>query len=202
MKNLLKTISAVALAAGAFALPGAANAAASTATGTAQLAVVSQCAITGANVNFGSYLTTQTWDDVAVALGYWSGSAFTAGAQGYEYINWGSVTCDAGVNYVVQIKGPAVYGGIPLTVNGKVGVFLPRLKKIGSNTVPDSSALVPNVGGNPNVGVAGTGNGAAQSLIGNAIFSYSSGNGTTAVPSDKLTTAGAYSNGVSYTLTF
>jgi len=56
MSCMIKNFSKLAIvAAAAAALPGVAQAGTSTATGTAVINIVSQCAVTGANVSLGSY---------------------------------------------------------------------------------------------------------------------------------------------------
>lgn len=202
VNKFIKNISAMALAAGVAALPGAANAGTSTATGTANFNVVSQCAITGSNVHLGTFTASQKWSDIANELGYWSGSAYTVGQRGTEYIQWGSVTCDTGVGYTVKITGSGP--NIILNINGKSGGFNGRIKKIGTVTLADSAgALLPNTGVSMSLGTAaGTGTGAAQPIVGSVILSYAGGDGTTAQPGDVLTTAGTYSDTLNYTLTF
>ncbi|MFM2300698.1 MAG: hypothetical protein RLZZ84_434 [Pseudomonadota bacterium] len=191
------------------ALPGVAHAGTATATGSASFGVGSQCSVTGASVNLGSFLTTDTWGTVGAALGQFS-STFTAGSRGTEYLNFGSVTCDTGVPYTLGISGtaasptfPSGTGGINLTVNGKTMILVHSVKKLGANTIGDSNFALPGIGRQliSGVTVSGTGTGAAQAVLGNA-FLGASFSGTSALLTDALTITGAYTDTLTYTLTF
>ena len=202
---MIKNVSKVAIVAAALvALPGMAQAGTATATGTATLTVISQCTVTGATVNLGSYTTSNTWANVGAALGSYNGTTYTAGSLGQEYLNFGSVTCDTGTPYTLTIKGTAtgVAGAIKLTQGGKVATLLPAIKKLGGTTVADSNATYAGTGAQVYTSaVAGTGTGAAQTLLGNATLSFSA-SGTTALATDVLGTAGTVSDSLTYTLNF
>lgn len=202
---MIKKVSKIVLVAGAlFALPGIAQAGTATATGTATLTVINQCTVTGANVDLGTYMSGSTWSIVGTALGSYDGTTFTASAQGAEYLDFGSVTCDAGAPYTLSIKGTATDtpGAIKLTQGGKVATFLPGIKSIGGVRVADASGTLVGTGAqvwaNP---VSGTGTGSPQSLRGNVTLSFVA-TGTTALPTDTLGAAGTVSDTLTYTLNF
>lgn len=202
---MFKNVSKLAIAAAAIvALPGVAQAGTATATGTAVLNVINQCTVTGATVNLGTYTAAQTWSQVGAALGSFNGTAYTAGSQGQEYLNFGSVTCDNGTPYTLTIKGTAtgVPGAIKITHNGKTATFLPGIKKLAGNTVADTAANLGGTGAQVGTAqLAGTGTGAAQTLFGNVTLSFSA-TGTTALPTDALGVAGSASDTLTYTLNF
>lgn len=202
---MIKNVSKVALVAAALiALPGAAQAGSATASGTATLTVINQCTVTGATVNLGTYTSNQTWANVGAALGSHNGTTYTAGSQGQEYLNFGSVTCDSGAPYTLTIKGTStgVSGAIKITQGGKVVNFLPAIKKVGGTTVADSNASYAGTGAHVYTSaVAGTGTGAAQTLLGNVTLALGT-SGSTALATDTLGTAGTASDTLSYTLNF
>ena len=202
---MIKNVSKVAIVAAALvALPGMAQAGTATATGTATLTVINQCTVTGATVNLGTYTSNQTWANVGAALGSFAGTTYTAGSQGQEYLNYGSVTCDNGTPYTLSIKGTAtgVAGAIRITHNGKTATFLPGIKRLAGNVVADSSATLPGTGAQVGTGtLSGTGTGAAQALLGNVTLSFSA-TGTTALATDSLGVAGTASDTLTYTLNF
>ncbi|MFM2300697.1 MAG: hypothetical protein RLZZ84_433 [Pseudomonadota bacterium] len=206
IKNIKNFSGAVALLALA-ALPGVAHAGTATATGTATLTVVNQCSVTGATVNLGNYLTTNTWGTVGASLGQLSGTTFTAGSRGAEYLTFGSVTCDNNVPYTLSIVGTGsstnAVGAIKLTVNSKVMTLLHGIKKVGATTLADSNSTFAGAGQLMTNGglVSATGTGAAQTLLGNVTISPGA-TGSTAALTDALTTAGTYTDALSYTLNF
>ncbi len=202
MKKLVKNISAVALAAAVAALPGAAYAGTSTATGTATLTVINQCSVTGATVNLGTFLSSQTWGNVASALGGFTGTVFAAGSQGQEYASWGSITCDNAAPYNLRIRGTGTAGGIKITLNGKTAIFSPFVKKLGGVVVADNNASIVGGGAQADTtGLSGTGTGAAQALLGSAVLTYA-GTGGTVLATDALGAAGTASDTLTYTLNF
>lgn len=200
-----KLYTKLALAIALTALPGVAHAGTSTATGTASLTVINQCAVTGASVNLGTFAAGSTWADVAASLGRSdSGSNYTAGSNGQEYLNFGSVTCDSGAPYTLTIKGTAMgtAGAIKLTHNGKVVTLLPGVKKLGGNSVSDSNVTFGGTGGQVwQTPLAGTGTGTAQPLLGNVTLGFSA-TGTTALATDSLGVAGTATDTLTYTLNF
>lgn len=200
-KLYTKLVLATALA----ALPGVAHAGTSTATGTATLTVINECTVTGATVNLGTFTSANTWGDIAAALGRSdSGSDYTAGSNGQEYLNFGSITCDSGAPYTLTIKGTATgdAGAIKLTHNGKAATFMPGIKKLGGNLVADSNATFAGAGVQVwQTPVAGTGTGTAQALLGNVTLSFA-GADTTALATDTLGAAGTASDTLTYTLNF
>lgn len=199
MKNIAKL---AIVAAAVAALPGAAQAGTSTATGTAVINVITQCAVTGANVNLGSYTAAQTWNQVGAAVGLHDGTKFTAGSQGLEYLNFGSITCDNNVPYTLSIKGTGSNGVIKIAHNAKVATFLPGIKKIGGVVVADTSAAYAGTGAQvANTAAAGKGSGAAQALLGNVTL-HLKGTDSTVVGTETLGVAGTAQDTLTYTLNF
>lgn len=199
-----KLVFGLLVAATAVTMPGHALAGTSSATGTAALTVVNQCSVTGANVSLGTYTVNQTWGDVGAALGLQDASfVYTAGSLGFEYLNFGSVICDAGTAYSLQIRGSGLGGMIRLTQGGKVSTFLPAVKKLGGTVLADSNnTFYPGTGAHVSANpLSATGTGAAQALVGNVVFALR-GSGNTSTVSDVLGSAGLASDTLTYTLTF
>lgn len=197
-----KLFTKIALAAGVIAaLPSAAQAGTSTATGTATLTVMNQCTVTGSTLNLGTYTTTQTWGDVAATTGYIDlYGHFQVGTRGLEYLNFGSVTCDAGVPYTLTIMGSN--RNIQMTHNGKNSTFVPLIKKLGGVSVADNDPDFIGAGANvANDVLSGTGTGGAQALLGSVAL-YSILNSTTAYLTDQFGVAGVSTDTLTYTLTF
>lgn len=204
IENVKKLSSAV-VATAFLALPSIAHAGTSTANGTASMSVVNQCSVTGANANLGTFTASQKWSDVASALGQFDGSNYTVGTMGQEYVNFGSVTCDANWSYTLIMAGTAtgVNGAIKLTVNGKVMTLFPAIKKLGPWTRSDSSTTFAGAGTmmQGRSPFYGGGLGMATNLMGSAIVAPAA-SGSTATLTDGLGTAGTYSDTLSYTLWF
>lgn len=200
MRNLI--IKTALAAAAIAALPAAAQAGTSTTTSNASFNVISQCTVTGKDVQLGTYTASQTWGDVGAALGSTTSNVYTMGSLGQEYLDMGSVTCNVGTPYTLSIKGSAAgFNMIKITHNGKVAEFLAFVKKLGGVAVADNSGLV---GGGAQVNsftLAGTGTGTAQSLMGHVNLHFGSG-GTTALKTDALGAAGTATDTLNYTLNF
>ena len=201
---MFKTISKFAIAAAAVvALPGMAEAGTVTASGTAAMSVASQCSVTGATVNLGSFTTNDTWGTVLGQNGGWTAlGVYTAGSRGFEYANFGSVTCDNGMPYSLAIWGTsASIKAIRITVAGKTAYLAPFIKKVGAttaaNTGPATGAGAAVYSGSS---LAATGTGAAQILLGSAQLDLSPSLGLLA--SDRLATPGTYTDTLTYTLNF
>lgn len=204
MRNsIIKTaIAAAAIA----ALPGAAQAGTATDTKSASFTVASQCSVTGATVNLGSYTSNTTWAQVGASLGLRS-TGFTAGSKGFEYLDYGSVTCDSGTPYTLTIKGTNATGNAgtaKMTLNGKTIRLEMGIKKLDGVTLPDSSAAWPGTGrqvwSSP---VSGTGTGNPQVLLGNmTVYALAATDPTFAAVTDTLGAVGQYSDTLTYTLTF
>ena len=202
---MFKNISKLTIAAAAvLALPGMAQAGTSTASGTATLGVVSQCSVTGANVNLGTFTVNDTWQTVGDQLGAsYTMLTYSPGSRGVEYLNFGSVTCDAGTPYSLTIKGTGtvINETIRLTVGGKTVTLYPAIKKVGATTLADSQGGFPvGVWAWLFSGISATGTGAPQALIGNSLLHIVSSPGT--LTTDKLGTAGTFSDTLTYTLHF
>lgn len=213
---VLNIVTRRALGLGLLALPGLAHAGTSTATGTASFNVVNQCSVTGTTVNLGTYTTSQTWGGVANTLGAYDYGGYTAGTSGQEYINWGSVTCDAGTPYTLEIKGGSAHpyspGGIVFLRNELVpgsgdwdfGVhFNPFVKKIGATVIPDND--LPGLGGYVgSIPAAAVGTGAPQAVLGSVTMNWTTSWATWTSglsPTDQLK-ADSFSDTLTYTLNF
>lgn len=193
--------------AGMAATSNAAYAGTSTATGTASLKVLNQCSVTGANVNLGTFTTTQTAADVAAYLGYLHGQdglLYTPGAMPDGAMVLGSVTCDAGTPYTLRID-PAVdgvaeiYSFFELTLNGKKLGFSTWARKIGDQTLGSNWGSVDAWYMSDFNPAAAVGTGVPQQIIGNVYLeAYYSQMELT----DQLGQAGVYSAPQIYTLTF
>lgn len=193
------------------ALPSLAHAGTSTTNGTATFNVTSQCSVTGATVNLGTYRSDQTWWDLPGHLGWYlagyqpglSGQGINPGSRGFEYANFGSVTCGAGTPYSLIIKGTGTQNRARLNVNGKVAAFLPAIKRLGGVVVPDN--LAPNYAGSGHQmafgPLSGVGTGATQALIGNIVIDFAASESTVLV-SDKMGAPGTFTDPLTYTLTF
>lgn len=201
-KNISKlVIATVSLA----ALPGVAQAGTSTTSSSVTFQVTSQCAVTGATVNLGSFRTNQTWGDVGDELGIINavGADPIVGTRGKKYANWGSVTCDKDVPYFVKMSGADDSQRITFTHNGKTVGLLPLVEELGGTTAF----------GKPGEGMAGTskslylgftgiGTGAKQDMLGSAAVRFNVSY-TTAVPADLIGgQAATLSDQLTYTLTF
>ena len=201
---IVRIIKAALVGATLFAVPGMAVAGTSTATGAASFNVTNQCSVTGATVNLGTYLTSQTWAHVAAELGLWNNS-YTVGTRGQEYLTWGSVNCDAGIPFSLNLRGtsahPWVPGGLRFTVGGAVLHFNPYVKKIGQTTIPDSPGSPSGAGayiGQTNAPATAVGTGGPQEIRGSVTYNAAaSGNLSSA-----LTATGAFTDTLTYTLNF
>lgn len=204
----MKFTKVAAAAAALAALPGVAQAGTSTASGTASFSVVSQCSITGATVNLGTYTVNNTFQDVGNKLGYGYYNVGTerVGTNGYEGITWGKVTCDIGTPYQILINGTHPDdNGIKLNIGDKSIDLTILVKSIGGNAVP----VIWGWGGGTDWGtiangdtfdVAGVGTGVEQLIKGSApIYFDSTGS---ALATDKLGVAGTYTDTLTYTMNF
>ena len=202
---IVRIIKAALVGATLFAVPGMAVAGTSTATGAASFNVTNQCSITGATVNLGTFTVNQTWGNVGAELGMASASGYTVGSRGVEYLTWGSVTCDNGTPYTINIKGTATnQNAITLRVNNKTAMLHPFIKKIGAIAIADNNAgITPNAGARADHTflVSGAGTGAAQAIVGNALLALVHG-GTTITVADQLAITGSYTDTLTYTLNF
>ena len=199
-----ENLSLVALAVAAISLPGTAQAGTGSATGTATMAVVSQCSVSGATINLGTYVATNTWYTLANRTGINFSGSYTSGTSGQEYLNYGSVTCDTGTPYTLSIAGSGTGGTLKLTVNSQVAAFQPAVKRLGGAVVADSDAAFPGVGNIMTTRpLSGTGNGTAQSIAGNVLLTNSSaGFGSTVTLTAPFSQIGVYTDTLTYTLTF
>jgi hypothetical protein len=189
------------------ALPQAAHAAgSSTGSGTAALSVAAECSLTGADVDLGTFRTSQTWSAVGDALGILPFlGTFKVGSRGLEYLNYGSITCPLKTPYELNLSGTGTkfdLQAIKLVVGTQTVGLYPAIKRLGDSPVADNYSNLPGAGTVMVVGnLAGEGTGAPQSLLGSAIVGAIS-NGETLPLFNTLGTAGTYSDQLKYTLTF
>lgn len=200
----IKNLSSAALAVAAISLPGAAIAGTGSATGAATMSVVSQCSVSGANIHLGTYLSTNTWFTVGNATGINFNNGYTAGSQGQEYLNYGSVTCDAGTPYTLSIAGTGTSGTLKVTINAQVGAFQTAVKRIGGTVVTDSDAGFTGVGNIMTTRpLSATGTGTAQTVLGSVLLTSSgAGFGSTNSLTAQLNQKGVFTDTITYTLTF
>ncbi len=189
MFQVTKSISTIAVAA-AFvaALPGMAHAGTSDDQGSAVFDVVTQCSVTGANVDLGAFLTTQTWGDVAKELGEVNSSNPDPiyGTKGKTYVKWGSVTCNKDLEYFVQMHGSTASARVVFTHNGKAIGFLPFVEELGGVTgfgIPGAS--IAGTGKSLYLGFTATGTGARQDMLGSAMLRFGS-QYTSVTPTDVI----------------
>lgn len=210
MLNIQKVALAVAL----IAAPGLAHAGTSTATGSANFNVINQCSITGATVNLGTYTSSNTVGDVAADLGGVDlNFDYIAGNRGVEYANWGTVTCDIGTPYTVEITGtnsnPEDYATGAIQFNWvdassqqKSMKFQAVVKKIGDDIVPDNFEWWPGAGAIVSIyfrsKAAGVGTGLPQEIRGSAVYDQDASQG---IRTDLLK-PGTYTDTLTYTLNF
>lgn len=204
----MKFTKVAAAAATLAALPGVAQAGTATASGTATLNVISQCSVTGATVNLGTYTVNNTFQDIANQLGYTASpvSTPTLGTNGYDALVWGKVNCANGTPYQLQIKGTTANSGVKIDIAGKTAHLVPIVKSLGGVNVPqtpggwDGWGAVSN-GPGATYSAAGVGTGVDQEIRGSAPI-YFGMSGMTALATDKLAVAGSYTDALTYTLNF
>lgn len=197
------TRNSFALALALAALPSAAHAGTSTSNGTATFNVVNQCSVTGATVDLGTYRATDTWRTVGQRIGsYAGGSSYLAGSIGQEALNFGSVLCTNGTQFVLQIRGTGAGGLIQIIHGGKIATMFPAIKKVGNTTLADNNASYPGTGAHVigSLYAVATGTGAIQDLMGNVTISFAAGG--TAFGGDQLVATGRSADNLTYTLTF
>lgn len=185
-----------------------AHAGTSTAAGTANFTVLTQCSIAGSTINLGTFTATQTFQDVANAHGYFDvDDNWIEGTRGTGSLNLGSVTCDSAVPYTANIQGSGPGGAIILDIGGNKLNATVWIKTIGNQAQAD--AVAPNLGAyasdttwpTPN----GVGTGAPQAISGTVPLAFGfvkQSNGGTANLTDQLGTAGTFTDTLVYTLNF
>lgn len=180
----------------------------STDTGTATFSVINECSVAGSTIDLGTFLTTQTFQDVANANGYFDANDnWFEGTRGTGYVNLGSITCDSGVPYTVNIQGSGPDGAILMDIGGKKVAASIWIKSIGAQTLADASE--PNLGAYASdiswEHPSGVGSGTPQTTLGTVPLGLGwvkQQNGGTAELADQLGTAGTYVNTLVYTLNF
>lgn len=188
------------------ALPSAAQAGTTTASATVTMQVASQCTLSGANVHLGSFKTNDTWGTVGAKHGSVTVLNYAVGTVGQESLSFGSVTCDPGLPWSLSIKGTNggfnAVGAIKITLNGKVSVMYPGIRRVGGVQLSDSSPYFLGTGVQAwSTNVSQVGTGAAQELRGNITVSYTA-QGVTGTQAVALGAAGSGSDTLTYTLTF
>lgn len=187
------------------ALASAAQAGTATGSGTANFNVVTQCSITGANVNLGTYTANGTLMDVGRQLGYTYSTVGSqvVGSTGLSAITWGKVNCNAGTPYTLFIQGTNPWTGIGLNIGGKTAYLVLFVTSIGGQPAPYTGPGWSEEWGsmaNGYDGVVGVGTGQDQVLKGAAPVYFAPEWGT-AAETDKLV-AGTYTDNLTYTLNF
>ncbi|MEN9683176.1 MAG: hypothetical protein RLZZ427_927 [Pseudomonadota bacterium] len=208
-----RMLAAALLAAATAALPGSAYAAgSSTGSGQAALTVGAECAVTGGNVDLGTFTTDQTWGDVDATLGYVAsdGTTYHPGLRGVAYADFGSVTCDKDVDYTLTISGEAfrtLAGGVRVVINGTAAEMFIAIKEVGGNVLADDngnrSFSAPNagqvLGTRTDNSIAAKGTGSEQRVKGSLIRYDALG---VARQNDVLGEVGSFSGKIDYTLYF
>lgn len=208
-----KSSSALALALGLAMMPAAAQAGTTTVSIPVVLNVTTQCSVTGGVVNLGAYYSNQYWHQVAGSIGYYlagindglSASGIRQGTRGWEYANFGTVTCDAGTPYTLLIKGSSTTSNmIRLNINGTIATFMPAIKRLGGGVVPDNAAPnYVNSGHHMYFGaLSATGTGAPQEMLGSAVINLNLSGETTARSNNLIGPNGSYTDTLTYTLNF
>lgn len=180
MHKLMASIAALAACLGG---SSAAMAGTATAASKATLTVVNNCSIEGANVNLGSYKSNDTVRQVASVLGYQDSadSVLKQGSNGIGTVSMGSVSCENGVIYTIEMTAPGTTVGDPkLTLGNNKSLYLfTVIKKIGDTVMLDAYDIYKGFGkgANPHwsknfaTGAPGaTGNGKVQPIMGNVIL--------------------------------
>lgn len=185
------------------AMPSLAHAGTETASGTATFNVVNQCSVTGASVNLGTYTSSQLLIDIAEELGAIDNTdTYNVGSRGQSYVTWGSVTCDNGTPYTLNIQGTSGNPGM-IKFDDPAGNFRADfdifVKSIGGTTIADTDAAVSGAGAKASASpVAGTGTGAAQEILGSAVYNSGLSSGSYTTP----LTVGTMTDTLTYTLNF
>ena len=124
-----------------FAGGTAAMAATATATSTATLRIGTgtECSVKGANLSLGTYKPTETYQTVGDFLGSLVAGEATLnrGVLAPGAMTMGSVTCQNGIPYFIEMKGSGPYAEIDVVLpSGRLNL-VPMVKRIGAYTVPD-----------------------------------------------------------------
>lgn len=180
MHKLMASIAALAACLGG---SSAAMAGTATAASKATLTVVNQCSIAGANVNLGTYRSTDTLRVVGNQIGYQDVDYnIRQGSTAIASVNLGSVNCSNGTIYTIAFLGNGPNDVITLDLaNGQIYLHA-MIKKIGEYVVPDGETYFNGFGktANPNINqiytnrdpLGTTANGQSQMIMGNVIASY------------------------------
>lgn len=180
----------------------------STATANVTLKVINECSIAGSTVTLGTFLTTQTFQNIANLNGYFDADDnWFEGTRGTGSLHLGSVTCDSGVPYTATIQGSGPEGAVVINVGGKKMTASIWVSSIGDQVQAD--ALVPNLGAYASEitwpPASGVGTGTPQLITGTIPLGFGfvkQQNGGTADLTDPLGTAGTYADTLVYTLNF
>lgn len=180
----------------------------SSATGTVSFTVVNQCSVAGSTVNLGTFLTTQTFQDVGSVNGYFDADDnWIAGTRGTGSLNLGSITCDSGAPYSMSIQGSGPEGAIVLSVGGKSANASIWVTSIGGQAQTDEfgiglGAYASDLTWSRPQGI---GSGAPQAILGTVPLGFGyvkQANGGTANLTDQLGSPGSFADTLVYTLNF
>ena len=161
-----------------FGAAGPAHAIETNDVGLATFTVLKNCSVTGATVDLGTYLSTDTVQDVARNLGYQTeqNAEVIPGALAPGAFTYGEVSCHEGTPYTLGITGTEPASGDLRIDLEKGAIYLQLLvKQVGSIVVPDVNGRSngfgqfanPHWNGGRGIGVIG--NGRTQPILGNPI---------------------------------
>lgn len=172
MKWMRSCIAMAACLAGA----SAASAGTSSGTGTANMNVINQCTVTGANVHLGGFRTTDTVNTVVGQIGYrdLAYRLYHVGTNGVGTVPLGSVTCDNGTPYTITMDGNGVDGSIEIQLpEGNLKLY-PMVRTVGDLVVKRYDGLF-GIGATQanldrhNTQILQIADGAPQQIMGNLI---------------------------------
>lgn len=195
MKKFLNlAIAAVAVA----ALPHAAQAGTSTATGTATVNVIDQCSVAPKNIDLGIFSVDDTWSTVGKSLGYLDNVTlyFRGGSKGLTYVDYGTINCSAGTIFQLSIKGTGPNGTVKLKIGPATGLFAPFLKTFDGEAVLDG--FDAPAGGGVRIHMSTflqKANGSNQTLHGHMPTLF---NGDLPIPTEKLVEGGTFTDTLTY----
>lgn len=188
----------------------AASAGTSSGTGTANMNVINQCTVTGANVHLGTFRITDTVKTVVDQIGYQDGDTygFVVGANGVGTVPLGNVTCDNGTPYTITMDGNGVGGSVEIQLPAGILELYPMVKKVGDYVISGYDDPYGIGASQSNLDFHGAqvgtvANGAPQQIMGNLIaWAQPTTSGGYIGTNEQLGTAGVYSGSWTTTLNF